>query len=119
LARLRAPRISTALDGHTLSLTMTLLNSSVDLARRRARRLASVAVVAAALSLLLVMISYAFGQPVPWTSWALSVFLLANPLVYLLPRSWQLSRPARAYWHISVAASLIVLVGIIVRFWHR
>ena len=92
---------------------------SVDAARWRARRLAWIALVAAIISLLLVAVSALFGFRSPWTSWGLSVLLIANAVVFLLPRARQKLRVTEIYYHVAFVAAIVILVGIAVRIWHQ
>ena len=98
---------------------MTRSTLSVDAARRRARRLAWIALAAAIFSLLLVAVTALFGFRSPWTSWALSFLLIANAAVFLLPRVRQHPRATEIYYHIAFVASIVILAGIAVRIWHH
>jgi len=71
------------------------------------------------MSLLLVAVSALFGFRSPWTSWALSSVLIANAAVFLLPRARQQPRATEIYYHVAFVASIVILVGIVVRIWHH
>jgi len=92
---------------------------SVDAARQRARRLAWIALIAAAVSLLLVVGSALLGFRPPWTSWGLSFLLVANAAVFLVPQARQNPRMTQTYYRFSAVASLVIFVGIAVQFWHQ
>lgn len=98
---------------------MTPTAASVDAARRRARRLAWIALIAAILSLLLVAGSALFGIRPHWTSWGLSLLLIGNSAVFLVPWSRQHPQLATVYYRLAVIASIVICTGVFIRIWHH
>ena len=95
------------------------MNRSVDANARRAHRLAWVALIAAFVSMILVVVSQLLGGSVPWTSWGLSFILIANAVVFLLPQARKYPRLTTAFYRLGAVASLVILIAIVVQFWHR
>jgi hypothetical protein len=59
------------------------------------------------------------GGPIPWTSWALPVLLVANAAMFLLP--WARRHPSVviAYYRLSAAGGVIMFLAIIWQLWNR
>jgi hypothetical protein len=93
------------------------LEAEVEKRTLRARRLAFVAFGAGATSLILVAVARIFGNPTPWTSWAVSIMLTTNAAVFLIPQARRNLRIATLYFRFSTLAAFVIFAGIIARFW--
>ena len=93
---------------------------TVEELRQRSKRYAKLAFVLGVLGFMLVLaMQLLFGAPVSWTSWALPLLLSANAGVMLLPHAHEHPRATAIYHRLSLVATLIILVGIVMQIFRQ
>jgi hypothetical protein len=94
----------------------TMSTQTVDALRQRARRYAWLALALGVLSLVLALVGRLVGgHPLPWTSWAVPVLLIANTGVSLLPQAHQYPRATGVYYRVAIATGLLIFGAILVQ----
>ena len=88
-------------------------------ALRTRRRATALVLVLAASTLVLVAAARAVGGPVPWTSWALPLVLLANVGILQLSVAGRSPWLTRALTLLSIIAVLSILASLILSNAHR
>jgi len=86
---------------------------------RRAKRLSWIALFAGVMCLALVIMECLSGAPTPWTWWALTILLITNAVVFLLPHSLRVRRVQKIVYRLTTFASILVLVTILLQIWYR